>query len=315
MRQFVIQRGIQSVFLILLVTVLTFALVRLAPGGPSILMNPDLSAAQREEVRRNLGLDQPVAVQYARWLANLARGDLGVSYTYGTAVGGVVLERLPATLLLTGAAFVLAVVLALPLGIVAALKRNTALDYAAMLVTVVGVSVPIFWLGILAIIVFAVQLRWFPSGGMYTVSAGASVSDVVWHLVLPALVLSTYYVAQLARYVRSSMVEVVRADYVRTARAKGLGEVAVIGRHALRNALIPVVTVAGLLLPRMVGGAALTESVFAWPGIGRLAVDAAHQSDYPLILGVTLLISVVVIVGNAVTDALYSWVDPRIRLR
>jgi peptide/nickel transport system permease protein len=188
-------------------------------------------------------------------------------------------------------------------------------DYAAMLVTVVGVSVPIFWLGILAIIVFAVQFGWFPSGGMYTVGGRASVGDVVWHLVLPAVVLSTFYMAQLARYVRSSMVDVVRADYVRTARAKGLSEVAVIGRHALRNALIPVITMAGLLLPRMVGGAALTESVFAWPGIGRLAVDAARQSDYPLILGITLLISVVVIVGNALTDAVYTCVDPRIRLR
>jgi peptide/nickel transport system permease protein len=315
MRQYLIQRGVQSIFLVLLITVLTFALVRLAPGGPSILMNPDLSAAQREQFRRNLGLDQSVAIQYLRWLSNLTRGDLGTSYTSGTAVGAVVLERLPATLLLTGAAFVLALVLAVPLGIVAALKRNTVLDYAAMLFTVVGVSVPIFWLGILAIIVFAVQLKWFPTGEMYTVGAGTSVRDAAWHLVLPALVLSTYYVAQLARYVRSSMMEVIRADYVRTARAKGLSEIAVIGRHALRNALLPVVTMAGLLLPRMVGGAALTESVFAWPGLGRLVVDAAHQSDYPLILGVTLLISVVVIVGSAVADALYSCIDPRIRLR
>jgi peptide/nickel transport system permease protein len=315
MRHYLIQRTVQSVLLVVLVTVLTFALVRLAPGGPSILMNPDLSAVQREEVRRNLGLDRPVMVQYVRWVTSLAKGDLGVSYSHGTAVSGVVLERLPATLLLTGVAFVVAVVLAIPLGVVSALKRNTVVDYAAMLVTVVGVSVPIFWLGILAIIVFAVQFGWFPSGGMYTVGGRASVGDVVWHLVLPAVVLSTFYMAQLARYVRSSMVDVVRADYVRTARAKGLSEVAVIGRHALRNALIPVITMAGLLLPRMVGGAALTESVFAWPGIGRLAVDAARQSDYPLILGITLLISVVVIVGNALTDAVYTCVDPRIRLR
>lgn len=315
MRQYLIQRGVQSVFLVLLITVLTFALVRLAPGGPSILMNPDLSAAQREQFRRNLGLDRPVAIQYMLWLSNLARGDLGTSYSSGTAVSTVVLERLPATLLLTGTAFGLALVVAVPLGILAALKRNTILDYVAMLFTVIGVSVPIFWLGILAIIVFAVQFKWFPSGGMYTVGTGATVRDAAWHLVLPALVLSTYYVAQLARYVRSSMMEVIGADYVRTARAKGLREIAVIGRHALRNALLPVVTMAGLMLPRMVGGAALTESVFAWPGLGRLVVDAAHQSDYPLILGVTLLISVVVIVGNAVADTLYVCVDPRIRLR
>jgi len=315
MRQYLIQRGMQSVFLVLLITILTFTLVRLAPGGPSILMNPDLSAAQREQFRRNLGLDRPVAVQYMLWLSNLARGDLGTSYSSGTAVGTVVLERLPATLLLTGTAFGLALVVAVPLGILAALKRNTILDYGAMLFTAIGVSVPIFWLGILAIIVFAVQFKWVPSGGMYTVGTGATVRDAAWHLVLPALVLSTYYVAQLARYVRSSMMEVIRADYVRTARAKGLREIAVIGRHALRNALLPVITVAGLMLPRMVGGAALTESVFAWPGLGRLIVDAAHQSDYPLILGVTLVISVVVIVGNAVADALYVCVDPRIRLR
>ena len=305
----------QSVFVVFLVTLVTFALVRLAPGGPAILMSPDLSVAQREQMKRNLGLDQPLPVQYARWLASLARGDLGVSYSYGTSVTGVVLERLPATLLLTGAAFLVGVAIALPLGIVAALRRNSAVDYGATVLTLAGVSTPIFWLGILAIIVFAVQLRWFPSGGMYTAGGAATVADVARHLVLPAVVLSTYYVAQLARYVRASMIEAIRADYVRTARAKGLREAAVIGRHALKNALIPVITMAGLLLPRMVGGAALTESVFAWPGIGRLGVDAAHQSDYPLVLGVTLLISVVVVIGNTVTDLLYSAVDPRITLR
>ena len=315
MRQFAIERLVQSVFVVFLVTLVTFALVRLAPGGPAILMSPELSVAQREQMKRNLGLDQPLPVQDARWLGSLARCDLGVSYSYGTSVAGVVLERLPATLLLTGAAFLVGVAIALPLGIVAALRRNSAVDYGATVLTLVGVSTPIFWLGILAIIVFAVQLRWFPSGGMYTAGGTASVADVARHLVLPAVVLSTYYVAQLARYVRASMIEAIRADYVRTARAKGLRETAVIGRHALKNALIPVITMAGLLLPRMVGGAALTESVFAWPGIGRLGVDAAHQSDYPLVLGVTLLISVVVVVGNTVTDLMYSAVDPRITLR
>jgi peptide/nickel transport system permease protein len=312
---FAIERLVQSVFVVFLVTLVTFALVRLAPGGPALLMSPELSVAQREAMKRNLGLDRPIPVQYARWLANLVRGDLGVSYSYGTPVSGVVLERLPATLLLTGAAFLVGIAIALPLGIVAALRRNSAVDHGATVLTLVGVSTPIFWLGILAIIVFAVQLRWFPSGGMYTAGVTPSAGDVARHMVLPALVLSTYYVAQLARYVRASMIEAIRADYVRTARAKGLREAVVVGRHALRNALIPVITMAGLLLPRMVGGAALTESVFAWPGIGRLGVDAAQQSDYPLVLGVTLLVSVVVVVGNTVTDLMYSIVDPRITLR
>lgn len=314
MRRYLLQRGVQSLFLLFLITLITFTLIRLAPGGPALLMNPDLAVAQREEMRRNLGLDQPIPVQYARWLGNLAHGRLGISYAYGTSVVEVVLGRLPATLTLTGAAFVIAVFIALPMGVLAALRRYSIFDYLATLVTFIGVSVPIFWLGILAIIVFAVHLKLLPSGGAYTVGAERSWGELLRHLILPAVVLSTYYMAQLARYVRSSMIEVIRADYIRTARAKGLRELLVVGRHALKNALLPVVTMAGLLLPRMVGGAALTESVFAWPGIGRLAVDAAHQFDYPVILGITLLVSVVVIVGNLVTDLVYCYLDPRIKL-
>jgi peptide/nickel transport system permease protein len=220
----------------------------------------------------------------------------------------------PNTLLLSGTALVLAVVLAVPLGTLSAVYRYTVVDYAATLAAFCGVSMPVFWLAILLIILFSVTLGWLPSAGMLTVGVPFTWGDLLLHLAMPALVLATFPLAQLTRYVRASMVDVLAQDYIRTARAKGLPELALLGRHALRNALIPMVTVLGVLTPRLLGGAVVTETIFAWPGLGRLAVEAAITRDYPVIMGATLLVSALVIVCNLVTDLLYVVIDPRISL-
>ncbi|MBI4279983.1 MAG: ABC transporter permease, partial [Armatimonadetes bacterium] len=226
----------------------------------------------------------------------------------------LVLERVPNTLLLSGAALGLAVIAALPLGIASAVRRYSVVDYAATVTAFLGVSIPVFWLGIMFIIIFSVHLRWLPSAGMVTAGEPFRYSDLLRHLIMPAAVLSTFPTAQLARYTRSSMVEVVAQDYIRTARAKGLAEIAVLGRHAFRNALIPVVTVLGVIVPRLLGGTVITESIFAWPGLGRLAVDSAITRDYPVIMGITMFVAVLVILGNLAADLAYVALDPRIKL-
>ncbi len=314
MTAFLIRRVGQSLILLLLVTMVTFLLIHNAPGGPSILLSPDLPPEQAKQFAKNLGLDAPLPVQYARWLKGLVRLDLGTSYQQQRAVTAVIRKRLPATLVLAGISFALALIVAIPLGILAAVKRNSAFDHVAAFLSLFGVAVPVFWYGILLIIIFAVWLRVLPSGGLAEDVTKFEPFDRVKHLILPTIVLGTTAMAQFTRYMRSSMVAVLQDDYVRTARAKGLREGVVLSRHALRNALIPVVTVIGVVVPRLIGGAAITETVFSYPGMGSLAVDSARQRDYPVVMGVTLLVGVAVVVSNLVTDLLYGWIDPRIRI-
>ncbi len=316
MGTYILTRLGQSVLLLLLVSVVTFVIIREAPGMPAVLVNPEgASAAEVEQGMRNLGLDDPLAVQYLRWLGNAVRGELGDSYQQKQPVVGLILERLPATLLLSGVALLVAVVIAIPLGIISAIKPYSAIDYAATLVSFIGVSIPVFWFGIMLIILFSVQRGWLPSGGMYTLGAPFSLDDRLRHLILPVIVLSSIPMAQLMRFVRSSMRAELRQEYVRVARGKGLREAVVLWRHGVRNAMIPVITIFGLLLPATVSGAPVTESLFAWPGMGRLAVDAAFQRDYPLIMGVTLFVSLLVIVTNLAVDIAYAYLDPRIKLK
>jgi peptide/nickel transport system permease protein len=228
-------------------------------------------------------------------------------------VTGVILDRLPATIELASVGLFLAILVGIPLGLVAALRANSLVDRAIQVIATVGISIPGFWFAILLIILFSVQLNWLPSAGRHTIGV-SGVTDRVSHLILPSLVIALYSLAQLTYYTRSSMLEVLRADYIRTARTKGLVEPVIMWRHALKNGLIPVITVIGLMLPRLIGGAVITETVFGWPGIGRLAADAAFQRDYPLIMGITMIVSVVVILSNLLTDIAYSFVDPRIQL-
>lgn len=315
MGAYILTRLGQSILLLLLVSIVTFTIIRGAPGMPAVLVNPDAaSAADVEQGMRNLGLDDPIPVQYLRWLGNAVRGELGDSYQQRQPVTDLILERLPATLLLSGIALAVALVIAVPLGIISALRPYGPIDYAATLISFIGISIPVFWFGILLVILFSVQWGWLPSGGMYTLGEPFSLQDRLRHLVMPVIVLSSIPMAQLMRFVRSSMRTELRQDYLRVARGKGLAESTVVWRHAVRNAMIPVVTIFGLLLPATVSGAPVTESLFAWPGMGRLAVDAAFQRDYPLIMGVTLFVSVLVIVTNLIVDIAYAYLDPRIKL-
>lgn len=308
-------RIVHSAVVVFLLSVVTFTLLHLAPGGPAILMGNDISPEEAARMRANLGLDQPLFVQYVHWLSAVVRGDFGRSFTDGRPIVELVLDRLPNTLLLSFVALVLAVVGGIGAGTVAALVRGSLADKLIMLIAVIGESIPIFWLAILAILVCAVQLRVLPSSGMGTLGEEGSVVDSARHLVLPAIVLSTLHMAHFARYTRSGLLGILDMEFVRTARAKGLGEYRVVLDHALRNALIPLVTVVGLSLPVLVSGAAITESIFGWPGMGRLAVDAALRRDYPLVMGVTCAIAIGVIAINLMVDTLYVYLDPRVRLR
>ena len=315
MRRYLIRRLAQGAVVLFVVSAVVFAIVHAAPGGPALLNNPDVDPKMAKEMEKQLGLDDPIPVQYARWLGNALRGNLGRSYQHSLGTAELLWARIPNTLLLSGTALLLAVVLAVPLGMISAVYRYSALDYAATVTAFVGVSIPVFWLAILLIIVFSVTLGWLPSSGMLTVGVPFSMRDRLLHLLMPSIVLATFPLAQLTRYVRSSMVDALAQDYVRTARAKGFPEREVLGRHALRNALIPMVTVLGVLTPRLLGGAVVTETIFAWPGLGRLAVEAAVTRDYPVILGATLLVSALVVLSNLITDFLYVVIDPRIALR
>jgi len=308
-------RVAQGLVLLLLVSAVIFVVIHSAPGGPALLNQPDTDPAVAKELAQQLGLNDPIPIQYGRWLANVLRGSLGKSYQHNLPTSALILERVPKTLLLSGVALVLAFVLAVPLGVVSAVYRHSLVDALTTVTAFFGVSVPIFWLGIMLIILFSVQFGWLPSSGMLTVGLPFSLADLLRHLIMPALVLSTFPLAQLTRYVRSSVLEVLTQDYIRTARSKGLAEWRLLSRHALRNALVPVVTVLGVLTPQLLSGAVVTETLFAWPGLGRLAVDSAITRDYPVILGVTLLASVLVVASNLMTDLTYGVLDPRITLR
>lgn len=314
MTGYLFRRTVQAVVLLWIVSVITFVLIHMAPGGPAMLQNPDLSRDQIARFRGQLGLDDPLPVQYARWLGGVVRGDLGRSYNTIERVDRLVVTRLPNTLLLTGVALLLALLVAIPLGVASATSRNTAFDRVVAGFTFFGISTPVFWLGIVLIVVFAVQLKVLPAGGMYTIGTAFSLGDRMQHLLMPMLVLAMANLAEITRYTRSAMIGALGEDYIRTAHAKGLAAPAVLFRHALRNALIPVITVIGVYLPRAVSGAAITETVFSWPGMGQLAVQSAATRDYPVVLGSTLAVAVVVVASSLLTDLAYGYFDPRIRL-
>jgi ABC-type dipeptide/oligopeptide/nickel transport system permease component len=286
------------------VSLVAFALVHLSGDPVRLMVSTDAPPEQVETVRHALGFDRPLPEQFARWFARAVQGDLGISLRSNRPVGRLIAERFPATLELTVAALVIAVGIAVPAGIVSAVRRGTAIDRLAMIGSVAGQALPIFWLALLLIAFFGVRLRWFPVYGHGT-----------WaHLVLPAVSLSTIVLGRLARLVRSSMLEVLGQDYVRTARAKGLGETRVLALHALKNASIPIVTVLGLQFAQLLGGAVVTETIFAWPGIGRLVVEAIFNRDFPIVQGVVLVVSLAFVIVNLLVDVVYVLIDPRIRV-
>ena len=303
MRRYVVGRVLQALVALLGVTCVAFLLLSLSGDPAFILLTPEAGEEQRAAFRKLYGLDQPLPVQYARYVSHVARGDFGSSLAFNSPAIQVVLERLPATLLLTATAVALGVVVGMPAGIAAAVKASGPLDRLVMALVLLGQSVPTFWLGLLMIRIFAVNLRWVPVSGHGT----------VLHLVMPAVALGLYLAALLARLTRSEMLEALAQDYVRTARAKGLSERVVTVAHALKNALLPIVTLIGLQLGALLGGAVVTETVFAWPGIGSLVLDAILRKDYPVVLAAVELVAAAFIVINMALDLLYGYLDPRLR--
>ena len=322
MTRYVLGRLVQMIPLLLGVTLLTYAIVDFVPGSPlaALEMNPRTRPEDIARIRHNLGLDQPWYLRYFAWLGNVVRGDLGVSLRDSTSVSGRIAAVLPNTLLLTASALCLALLLAVPLGVTAAVKRNSVFDRLVAVGSLAAYAVPSFWLAFLLIILFGVKFRewgWpaLPVSGTYDLRGGGGFMDRCEHLLLPCVTLAFVQIAAWTPYIRSAMLEVSRQDYIQTARAKGLRERAVLYSHAFRNALLPLITFVGLTLPELFGGAFITESVFSWNGMGLLTVNAARASDFPMIMGTMLLFAVLTMVGNLVADVLYATLDPRITLQ
>ncbi len=320
MARFVITRLLQMIPLLIGITFLTFAIVNLVPGSPvsRYEFNPRARPEDIERIKRNLGLDQPWPVRYVQWLGNVARGDLGISLVNYTPVRARILNVLPNTLLLTTTSLVFALLLSIPVGIYAAVKRNSWFDNVSTVGSIATFAMPSFWLGLLLILLFAVKFyEWglpsLPVGGTRTLRGETGFLDRLQHLILPALALGLVQLAAWMRYIRSSMLEVIRQDFVRTAQAKGLRDRVVLYSHAFRNALLPLITLVGLSIPELFGGAVIIEQVFAWNGVGRLINDAAQSSDYTLIMGAVLMLAVLTLLANLLADVLYAILDPRIR--
>lgn len=296
------------------VTIFNFIIINMAPGNPvEMFVNPDATPAQIELEKERMGLNDPMVIQYFRWMNSLLHGDLGYSYSTYEPVTQVLLERMGPTLLLMGLALFFGLLIAIPIGILSATKQYSKLDYATTGFSFLGISIPHFFLGLGAIYIFSVQLQLLPTGGMMTLGSGGGFVDRVEHLILPVFVLATGIAGKKIRYVRASMLDVLGQDYLRTARAKGLREFVVTNKHALKNALIPIITVIGLEIPLLIGGAVITEQVFQWPGMGLLTIQSIMSRDYPTLMAINLLTAVIVLVANFATDILYSVADPRIK--
>ncbi len=312
---FVVRRLAQAVPVIFLISLLLFFMMHAMPGGPLAMYvhQPGITKAMLEQIRIDYGLNQGLWTQYVDWLAKALRGDFGYSYVYAQPAAAMMLQRLPATLELMVSSFLITVVCSFLLGVYSAVRQYSFGDYLITVISYFGFSMPTFWLGLMVLILFSVHLHWFPAGGMATAGAAFSLGDRLWHLILPMLVLAFYTLASESRYVRSSMLDVIHQDYIRTARAKGVGEGRVIWRHALRNALLPVVTVMVMDAAYLFGGALITETIFSWPGMGRLFIQAILQSDYPVLMAVVSFLSVVIVLANILADVLYGLLDPRIQ--
>jgi len=304
MLQYVIKRLLSTIPVLIGISLLLFFMLRMLPGDPAQVLAGQMATPEEVDlIRHQLGLDRPIHVQYAFFLSRLARFDLGRSARTQNPVTEEIWARLPNTMLLAVVAITLACLFGIPAGIISAVRPYTWLDYVVTSTAIFGMSMPVFWLGLMLVVVFAVWLQWLPAGGIGT-----------WkHVILPSITLTAFVIAFIARMTRSSMLEVLSQDYTTTARSKGLKEQVVIIKHALKNALIPIITVVGLQFGMLLGGAVLTETVFAWPGLGRLIVDSILARDYPVIQGAILIFGLLYILVNLVVDVLYAYVDPRIR--
>jgi peptide/nickel transport system permease protein len=317
MQRYILRRLLISVPILLGVSIISFLFIHLAPGDPvealiDPVMRADLGPEWVAQRKAELGLNQPLPVRYAIWLGQLAEGNMGFSLISRQPVAAQIQERLGPTLLLMGTSLLVAIAIGVPLGVLSAVRRYSLLDYIATIGGFVAISTPSFFLGLGLIYVLSVNLHLFPTSGMFTLGAEASVPDLLQHLVLPVTVLGLGQTPQILRYARSSVLDVLRQEYVTTARSKGLSNSVVMLRHTLRNALIPLITVIGLSLPNLLGGAVITEQIFQWPGMGWLAVRAVNGRDYPLLMGIILVTATMVLLSNLLADILYAYADPRI---
>ena len=315
MGKYLLARSLQNLVLLVLVSIIGFGILHLAPGGPlaQFALVPGMSQADIARIAHQMGLDRPLPLQYWEWFSRLLTGDWGRSYRDNQPVLAVIGSHLGATLELMVTATLIAVLLGTWIGVMGAIRRYSLFDYLATIGAMVALSIPTFWFGLVAIYVFSVKLAWLPAGNMSTVGDG-SLLDYARHLILPCLVLTLVTVAIWSRYMRSAMLDVQGQDFIRTARAKGLPERTVLVRHAMRNALLPMITIAGLQLPALLSGALVTETVFTWPGMGRLFLDSLGYRDYPVVMGILMFSAVLVLVGNLLADVFYAVADPRIRL-
>lgn len=315
MARHLVRRIIQSIFLLIVISLLAYAILIAMPGGPlaAYVEDPDVRPEDIDRLERQLGLDQPLSVQYLRWLYRFAQGDWGYSFTSKRSVLELVTSRLGNTVYLMGSAMVVAIVIAVPVGIICAVKQYSVIDYLATALAFFGLSMPTFWLGLLLILVFSVSLSVLPVGGMVTLGQPYSAADRLVHLILPCATIAIVTTGIYVRYLRASMLEVLNQNYMLAARAKGLTERQITLRHGFKNAAIPFITIVTLQLPRLFTGAVVTEAIFAWPGMGRLFWDAALARDYPVLMGVITISAMLVMVSNLLADLLYTCIDPRVR--
>lgn len=308
----IVKRLLQMIPMLVIISIISFALIKLAPGDPiNSFVTPDMNPADVERIRQSLGLDQPIYMQYFHWLVNLCQGNLGYSIINSQPVLEQIIERIPATLGLMGTSLLLTLLLAIPLGLIAAAYENTWIDKVLNSLSYIGISIPVFWFGMLLINFFSIKLGWFPSLGMRTIGE-TSFKDMAWHAVLPVVTLTFQGCASYYRYVRSNTINQLKEDYVLFGYAKGLSKVRVLGYHVLKNALLPVITLLGMSLPQIISGAFITESIFSWPGMGSLGINAIFQLDYPVIMAITLFSALLLIIGNLLADIAYTIIDPRI---
>ncbi|EQK39184.1 ABC transporter permease [Paraclostridium bifermentans] len=313
MKEKIIKRLLNMIPMLFFITIISFILMHLAPGDPlQAYISPDMNVEDIERIRESLGLNDPIIVQYFKWLFNTIQGNLGYSMVNSKPVLNLILERLGPTILLSGSALVISIMISIPVGLISGYKKNSIIDKVLNVVSYIGISIPSFWFAMMLIYVFSIKLNIFPSVGMRTIGVDTTL-DLINHLILPVTVLSFYNLSVYIRYIRSSTIEQLKQDYVTTQYAYGASTKDILFKHVLKNTLLPVITIFGMSLPSIFTGAFITETIFGWPGMGQLGVNAIFGYDYPVVMGITLFSSAMLIIGNLIADILYAMVDPRIK--
>ncbi|MGL5558265.1 MAG: ABC transporter permease [Paraclostridium dentum] len=313
MKEKIIKRLLNMIPMLFFITIISFILMHLAPGDPlQAYISPDMNVEDIERIRESLGLNDPIIVQYFKWLFNTIQGNLGYSMVNSKPVLDLILERLGPTILLSGSALIISIMISIPVGLISGYKKNSIIDKVLNVVSYIGISIPSFWFAMMLIYVFSIKLNIFPSVGMRTIGVDTTL-DLINHLILPVTVLSFYNLSVYIRYIRSSTIEQLKQDYVTTQYAYGASTKDILFKHVLKNTLLPVITIFGMSLPSIFTGAFITETIFGWPGMGQLGVNAIFGYDYPVVMGITLFSSAMLIIGNLIADILYAIVDPRIK--